>query len=99
MKPRFINSSLTALEVGVAALSLILAARGDVFDNFDSGTDNGWSHLEPLAAFGAPGIFTFPNGGYRIQATTSPDPANLGAGRAGSLRLDQNLAGFGEGCD
>jgi len=94
MKTRFIRSSLTALELGIAALSLSVAARGDVTDYFDSGTDTGWTHLEPSAAFGAPGTFSFPNGGYRIQASASPDPLNLGPGRAGSLRLDQNLPGF-----
>jgi len=99
MKPRFINSSLTSLELGAAALFLCVPTRADFFDNFDSGTDNGWTHLEPLAAFGAPGIFSFPDGGYRIQAAASPDPANLGLGRAGSLRTDMNFAGFFAGFD
>jgi len=46
-----------------------------------------------LAQFGAPGIYSFPSGGYRIQATASPDPAALGPGRAGSLRSDLNIMG------
>ena len=57
-------------------------------DDFSTGTDAGWTHLEPLASSGAPGTFTFPNGAYRIQASGSPDPTHLGPGRAGSFRYD-----------
>ncbi len=70
-----------------------LGASADIFDGFDAGNDDAWTHYEPLAAFGAPGTYTFPNGAYRIQASPSPDPATLGPGRAGSLRPDLNIAG------
>ena len=59
-----------------------------VDDSFGSGTDAGWTHLEPLSSFGAQGTYGFPNGGYRIQASASPDPAHLGPARAGSFRYD-----------
>jgi len=99
MKPSFAPSRLAPLALNILALSLCGTARGQIFDNFDSGKDDVWTHLEPLAAFGAPGIFSFPNGGYQIQASASPDPLNLGPGRAGSLRSDLNFGGFNEVCD
>jgi hypothetical protein len=59
-----------------------------VFDNFNDGNDTApaWTHLDPLAAFGAGGTWSFPGGNsYRIQAASSPDPGNLGPGRAASV--------------
>src|SRR2546428_716119 len=73
------------------SLAVRLNASGQFYDDFSSGTDAGWTHLEPLSSFGAPGMFTFPNGGYRLQASASPNPSTLGPARAGSLRLDVNL--------
>src|SRR6266478_2668357 len=63
-------------------------------DDFNDGDDSGWTRYEPLAAAGAPGIFSFPNGTYRIQASPSPDPASLGPGRAGTFRADQVYSDF-----
>jgi hypothetical protein len=57
-----------------------------VNDDFNDGNDAGWTRYQPLAPFGAPGTFSFPSGGYRIQAASSPDAASLGPGRAGSFR-------------
>src|SRR5207249_7346395 len=55
---------------------------------------------DPLALFGAPATYSFPDSGspapfgigYRIQAPASPDPVGLGFGRAGSLRFDSFLS-------
>ncbi len=56
-------------------------------DNFNDGNDVAWSHYDPLDGFGLAGLFTFPNGGYRIQTLTpSQNPSVLGPGRCGSLR-------------
>ncbi len=99
MKSRFLTYAVTVLAGCTIAVLRCPAATTSFFDNFDSGTDSGWTHLEPLAQFGAPGAFSFPNGGYRIQASASPDPTNLGSGRAGSLRTDLNFAGFFAGFD
>lgn len=56
-------------------------------DDFNAGNDAGWSHYNPLAAYGVPGVFSFPGGGYRIQtASPSPDVENLGNARTGSLQ-------------
>ena len=77
-----------SLILTVAFAAQVSGAPIDIIDTFDSGTDAGWTHLEPLALSGAPGTFTFPNGAYRIQASGSPDPTHLGPGRAGSFRYD-----------
>jgi hypothetical protein len=77
--------------------SVVLAVGASLFaqsDNFDSGTDSGWTRYDPLAAFGAPASFTFPNGGYRIQAPASPNPGTLGQARAGSIRADGTYGTF-----
>lgn len=74
----------------VAVLCLSPSAPAQVFtDNFNSGTDTGWTRYQPLAPFGAPGTWSFPSGGYRIQAATSGNTAN--PGRAGSVRTDASL--------
>ena len=74
--------------------SVVSNSYAAIRDNFDDGNDNGWTRYEPLAAFGAPGTFSFPveplfGPGYRIQTPVSPDPATLGFGRAGSFRFDE----------
>ena len=58
-------------------------------DDFNDGNDAGWNHYDPIAAAlggGSFAHFSFPNGAYRIQADASPAPAQLGPGRAASLR-------------
>jgi PEP-CTERM motif len=81
----------------LAVLPVLLgspAAAESIFDDFNDGNDVGWTRIEPLAPFGAPGTFSFPNGGYRLQAAASPNPAALGRARVYSLRLDLNLTNF-----
>jgi hypothetical protein len=65
-----------------------------VDDNFNDGNDQGWTHYDPLAPFGAGGSFAVSGGTYRIQAPPPPNPTVVGPGRAGSLRLDTNFADF-----
>src|SRR5258708_1996342 len=82
------------IKVSIALVFLVpdlCRAQVLVSDNFNDGNDTGWTHFEPLAPFGAPGTFSFPNADYRIQATASPD-AMLGPGRAGSLRQDASTS-------
>ncbi len=55
-------------------------------DDFNDGNDAGWLHYNPLAPFGAVGTYSFPNGGYRINAPASPAPEILGPQRIGSLQ-------------
>jgi hypothetical protein len=59
-------------------------------DDFNDGNDTGWTHYDPFAGLGLPIMnWSFPNGGYRLRTTApSPDPANAGPGRGGSLRSD-----------
>src|SRR5439155_11883467 len=87
------TSYFIKLGLGLCLTSCCLPLRSDVFDDFNTGSDSSWSHYEPLAPFGAPGIYSFPDGGYRIQATASPDPGTVGPGRAGSLRSDLDITG------
>ncbi len=70
-------------------------AQPFVYD-FNGQSDAGLVHYDPLAAFGAPGSYTFPqlgpgDFGYRLQAAASPNPAALGPGRAGSARTDRTF--------
>jgi hypothetical protein len=73
-----------AVLTGLLAVAAAPVARGQS-DDFNDGDDAGWTRSSPLAPFGAGGAFTFPAGGYRIQAPASPSPADLGPGRAGSF--------------
>jgi hypothetical protein len=58
-------------------------------DNFNDGNDVGWTRYDPIgshSSFPDQGTWTFPNGGYRLQAAVSPMPTAVGPGRVGSLR-------------
>ncbi len=77
---------LAGLSFVIVSTHLVSAA--EIRDTFNSGNDNAWSRYEPLAPSGGNGSFTFPNGGYRIQAGPSPDPGTLGPMRLGSMRPD-----------
>jgi len=60
-----------------------------VQDDFNEGNDAGWERYSPLASFGAPVEFSFPEGSsYRVQAPASPNPGALGPARGGSYRPD-----------
>lgn len=87
------RTSLSAiLGLLLAAAPLALVAQSD---DFDDGNDIGWTHYSPLAPYGVAGVFSFPSGGYRIQTTSpSPSPAQLGNGRAGSLRSSTSYTDF-----
>lgn len=81
---------LVALAAATLAPSATLQAQSV---NFNSGTDTGWTRYSPLAAYGVPGVFSFPNGGYRIQTTVATgNSAN--PGRAGSIRMDVTYTDF-----
>src|SRR5437763_11666895 len=86
------SSTFMASIVVALCCLLSLGAQAQVSDNFNAGNDAGWTRYDPLAPFGAPATYSFPNGGYRIQAPASPDPLTLGPARAGSLRTDQSDA-------
>jgi hypothetical protein len=84
--------------VGIATVVLLLGAfaipsPAQTF-NFNAGNDTGFTRYSPLAPFGAAGTFSFPSGGYRIQAPGSPDPASVGPGRAGSFANGNTYTNF-----
>jgi len=87
-RPRF----LPAVVAAAVFLALAPLARAQT-DDFNDGNDTGWTRYSPLAPV-APGQFSFPDGGYRIVAPGSPDPANFGPGRAGSFRNDASYSRF-----
>ena len=64
--------------------ALVTPCPAQTYD-FNAGNDNGFTRYSPLAPFGAAGTFSFPSGGYRIQAPGSPAPGSVGPGRAGSF--------------
>ncbi len=68
-------------------------------DNFNSGTDSAWTHYDPMATFGSPATFSFPNGGYRIHANVSPNPSVYGPGRVASYRSTPSYSDFYETVD
>lgn len=78
--------ALAGLNFVIVSTHLVSAA--EIRDTFTSGNDSAWSRYEPLAPSGGNGSFTFPDGGYRIQAGPSPDPDALGPMRLGSMRPD-----------
>ncbi len=61
-----------------------------LFDMFEDGNDNGWTHYNPLGS----AVFSFPAGRYRLQAGASPNPGLQRPGRAAALRLDLFEADF-----
>lgn len=86
----------------LAILGMLLLAQqaSAQSSNFNDGTDTGWTRYDPLSAAGnPPAQYTFPNGAYRIQAPGSIDTADLGPGRAGSLRTDVNYTTFSVAVD
>ena len=91
-----ISLGLATLTV-VAVLGAALGGWAATFsDNFNDGNDAAWQHYDPIgtALGGTNAQWTFPGGNtYRIQADASPDPVNVGPGRAGSI-VPTNLANF-----
>jgi hypothetical protein len=85
--------NLASVLAAVVVLSVAPLARGQT-DNFNDGNDAGWTRYSPLAPFGAGATYTFPDGGYRINAPPSPNAAAAGPGRAGSFRPDANYSQF-----
>ncbi len=78
----------------IAGLACSTLARADYSNNFSSGNDSDFNRYEPLAPFGAGGTFTFPVGGYSIQAAASPNPGALGPARVGSFLAGQSYGDF-----
>lgn len=63
-------------------------------DDFDDGDDAGWTRVEPLAAVGINGSYSFPNGdSYQFTVPATNNPA-FGPARAGSLRNDAVYSDF-----
>lgn len=87
------------LGLSLLSLSGLSCPALDIFDDFNDGNDLGWTHISPLAPFGAPPAFTFALGGYRISNPASPNPLSFGPARAGSLRLDATYTDFLETVD
>jgi hypothetical protein len=65
-------------------------AQITITDDFNDGNDAGWTRYDPIGGLlgTPPSQFTFPAGGYRIQASQSALPGTIGQGRAGSFRQD-----------
>lgn len=62
-----------------------------ITDDFNDGNEEGWTHYDPIGGepeYPVQGIWSFPNGGYRLQAAESPAPATIGPARIGSTRSE-----------
>ena len=82
----FAVSALLAL-----ALTNPLQAQLYFSDDFNDGNDSNpaWIRYDPIGSHPQipdQAVYTFPNGGYRIQTPPSPLPDDVGPGRAGSFR-------------
>ena len=85
---------LLALGCLLASPAQLQSAELFQSDDFNDGNDTGWTRYSPFTPFGAPASFFLTNGAYRIRAALSPDPAQLGPPRAGSLRADTVYTNF-----
>lgn len=79
--------------LALPALGLTSSLQGQLFfsDNFNDGNDTSpaWIRYDPIGSHPQipdQAVYTFPNGGYRIQTPPSPLPTQVGPGRAGSFR-------------
>jgi hypothetical protein len=89
------RTSTLPLATLLAGLSLAAPALADYGNDFSAKTDADFTRYSPLAAFGAPGTFTFPSsGGYSLAAAASPAPGQLGPARAGSFLTGQTYSDF-----
>src|SRR6266550_5865553 len=91
----------TLVALSLLALACFVYPRSSLAqtDDFNSGNDNGWTRYDPLAPFGGGATFSFPDGGYRIQAPSSPDVNALGGARAAALHTDVTYTNFAVSVD
>ncbi len=89
MKP-FRSFSSLAFSPLTLLLGVTVAQAQTIIDDFNTGSDSAWTHVDPLAN----SSYSFPGGNtYRIQ-TASPSPGTVGAARAGAIREDATFGDF-----
>ena len=85
-----LRSKSLALAAGCILAGSVSNAIAQVLsDDFNDGNDAGWTRYDTIGshpAFPDQGTWTFPAGGYRMQAAASPAPGVVGPARIGSLR-------------
>lgn len=75
--------AICLLLLPVLWVSSIRAQSDDFNDGNDTAPPPGWQRYNPIGV----GSYSFPDGNkYRLQTAPSPDPAQYGMGRAGSVR-------------
>lgn len=82
---------LACLALPVVTLTSPLQAQLFFSDDFNDGNDTSpaWFRYDPVGSHPQipdQAVYTFPNGGYRIQVPPSPLPTQVGPGRAGCFR-------------
>ena len=86
-----LSTLLAILALPAFALTSSVEAQLYFSDDFNDGNDTSpaWTRYDPIGSHPQipdQAVWTFPNGGYRMQTPPSPSPATVGPGRAGSLR-------------
>lgn len=79
----------TSLVGAASFLILSLGVQAAIVDNFNDGNDLGWVRYNPVGV----GTYSFPDGGYRVQASAALNP-DTGEGRAGSIRAEESFSAF-----
>src|SRR5213594_135293 len=86
------RAALASLLTFSACLALTPNRAVAQADDFNDGDDTGWTKYDPLGTvgLGPQATYSFPNGGYRIQASRNPViPASAGPARAGAYRTNE----------
>ncbi|HVR37208.1 MAG TPA: hypothetical protein VMS21_15305, partial [Methylomirabilota bacterium] len=87
-----VSGSIVSMTLGIL-LATAGIARAQT-DDFDDGNDDGWTRFDPLGGLGLPeATFSFPNGGYRLQAPPPPIP-DAGPARAFSYLTENSYTEF-----
>jgi hypothetical protein len=91
----FLIMNIVIFRCGFVSWSVcLMTGWAQVSDDFEDGNDEGWTRLNPLAAFGGTAAYSFPGGdSYRFQVGASPNAA-VGKARGGALRADIDHTAF-----
>ena len=85
---------MNKLTLMLPLVAMTFDTHAQITDDFNAGNDAAWTRHQPIQSFGAGGTYSFPNGGYRIEAAGSPLPGAIGPARAASIATGVSLSDF-----